>query len=196
MTPTQTDSEFRSETALPCDIVGDLIPLAADNVASEASREAVLHHIETCEACRELYEACREPADKPPPALADKQIMGYIRRRAVYLFALLALTGAAAGVMILNTPLVFQNFLLMPAVGVLSYVCFREKGALAAVAVILLTLLKGLIDRESPLILGLILALLVLTGVLIAALLNFALQRDKGRNGTGKEKYQKGCDTK
>lgn len=47
-----------------CDIIRDLLPLYADDVCSEASREIVEQHLETCEGCREELRGmrCGEPA--------------------------------------------------------------------------------------------------------------------------------------
>ena len=39
-----------------CDIVSDLLPLYCDDVASEATREAVEEHLAKCESCRKEYE--------------------------------------------------------------------------------------------------------------------------------------------
>lgn len=41
---------------IKCEVVRDLMPLVADEVASEASRELVNGHIEGCEVCRAYYE--------------------------------------------------------------------------------------------------------------------------------------------
>lgn len=47
-----------------CDIIRDLLPLYADDVCSEASREAVENHLEACESCRAELSVmrCGEPA--------------------------------------------------------------------------------------------------------------------------------------
>lgn len=41
---------------MKCEIIKDLIPLVEDDVCSPQSKEAVLEHIQTCAACREVYE--------------------------------------------------------------------------------------------------------------------------------------------
>ena len=42
-----------------CEIVGDLLPLYVDGVCSEASRDLVREHLDTCPGCRTLYEQMR-----------------------------------------------------------------------------------------------------------------------------------------
>ena len=39
-----------------CDIIRDLMPACIENTASEASQQAVMTHISTCEECRKIYE--------------------------------------------------------------------------------------------------------------------------------------------
>ena len=41
---------------IKCGVVRDLMPLVADEVASEESRELVQMHMETCETCKAYYE--------------------------------------------------------------------------------------------------------------------------------------------
>lgn len=43
-----------------CNIIRDLLPLCAENIASDDSIEFVEKHLATCEACREEYERIKE----------------------------------------------------------------------------------------------------------------------------------------
>ena len=46
-----------------CDVVKDLIPLCIDGCCSEESENLVKEHIESCDACRKLFEDMRMPSD-------------------------------------------------------------------------------------------------------------------------------------
>ena len=53
-----------------CSIVRDLLPLFADAVCSEESKNAVETHLASCAACRNLYEGMKQPLntqEKNPP---------------------------------------------------------------------------------------------------------------------------------
>ena len=43
-----------------CEIIQDLIPSYVDGVCSEATRECVEEHMESCEGCRKMAALCRE----------------------------------------------------------------------------------------------------------------------------------------
>ena len=84
-----------------CQIVGDLLPLFAENMVSEASREFIEGHIKNCEACR--YALAREEQDISVPAETDTKglqgVKNCIRKRTVFpvlLSVFLALTLFAA----------------------------------------------------------------------------------------------------
>lgn len=47
---------------LSCDIIQDLIPSYLDNICSDASRQCVEEHIETCEKCRKALEMYKSNA--------------------------------------------------------------------------------------------------------------------------------------
>ena len=42
-----------------CDIVKDLIPSYAEGICSQATREYVEEHLENCDKCRQVMEACK-----------------------------------------------------------------------------------------------------------------------------------------
>lgn len=48
---------------MTCEVIRDLLPLCADNVASQESRAAVEEHIRTCDECRALYESMCAPVE-------------------------------------------------------------------------------------------------------------------------------------
>ena len=49
---------------MTCEIAKDLIPLCADNVASDDTIEAVNAHIEVCTECRKFYNECKGMSKK------------------------------------------------------------------------------------------------------------------------------------
>ena len=172
---------------LPCSIVSDLMPLVADGVASEESRAAVMSHIEGCDDCRALWEAWQSEKNGveqivPAPLPDDKAIRRGIRQRIALLFGFAAVCGAAAGVIMLDSPLVFQNFLIMPLVGALAFASLGKRGLWVCPLIWLMALVYGLIhmnesgDLWGALVYGGFFVALALVGAVIAALLRFALK--------------------
>ncbi|MBE6972173.1 MAG: hypothetical protein E7446_08720 [Ruminococcaceae bacterium] len=51
---------------MTCDVIRDLLPLCADDVASEETRSLVKAHIRTCADCRALYESMCKPLESTP----------------------------------------------------------------------------------------------------------------------------------
>jgi hypothetical protein len=51
-----------------CGIVKDLLPLVAENLASEESTAFVKEHLETCADCRKAYEEMKAPVEAEPAA--------------------------------------------------------------------------------------------------------------------------------
>lgn len=49
---------------LDCEVIRDLMPLCAEEIASDKSRALVEDHLTECEACREAYAAMKSP--EPP----------------------------------------------------------------------------------------------------------------------------------
>ncbi len=47
-----------------CDVIRDLLPLYAENMVSDKSRELIVSHFDECEECRKQYEAMSEPEPK------------------------------------------------------------------------------------------------------------------------------------
>ena len=131
----------KTSVIMTCDIVRDLMPLVADGVASEDSERAVARHLQTCRECRELWDktqASRPPVPAPISTAEEKKILTYLRRRYALFGALLIMIGASAGVMMIDSDLQFHNFILMPLVGALGYLCFKRKALLLPVAVFLM----------------------------------------------------------
>ena len=55
---------------ISCDVIRDLLPLYADDLLSQCSRELVEAHIDACPECKEMLDAMLRPLD-PEPAEED-----------------------------------------------------------------------------------------------------------------------------
>lgn len=184
-----TDFVKNNEGDVTCDVIRDIMPLVADGVASDDSARLLEQHIGHCAECMSFYNDMRSSAAVPPIAAPDddKKIMSRIRKRYVLFVAMIMMIGAMVGVHFIDTEFIFQNFLLMPLVGALSYVCFKEKGAIMAGAVILMSLLRGAVillsthpdDAAGSVEVGFIMAIFALLGFFAAWLLAFAFRREK-----------------
>ena len=83
-----------------CGIVKDLLPLIAENMASEESTAFVKNHLETCEDCRKAFEEMKTPVETEPAAPL-KTVKRAVKKRG--LLTLIWIAGAAivAGIVVL-----------------------------------------------------------------------------------------------
>ena len=85
---------------LSCDVIRDLLPAVADEIASADTEALVKEHIATCENCRAALAAMRAPETSPT---ADEREIDYLKKtrrkglRAVIAAALAVLMLCAAG---------------------------------------------------------------------------------------------------
>ena len=85
---------------LSCDVIRDLLPAVADEIASADTEALVKEHIETCADCRAALAAMRAPEAAPT---ADEKEIDYLKKtrkkgwRAVIAAALAVLMLCAAG---------------------------------------------------------------------------------------------------
>lgn len=96
---------------ITCNIIGDLLPLYAENLASEDSRALVEEHLDDCPACRASLSAMQQaapslPEDALPLAKVQKALRGRRWATAV-LAAALVLTVALGVFSRLTTPIYF-----------------------------------------------------------------------------------------
>ena len=63
-----------------CEVVRDLMPLVADDVASVESRQLVQAHLENCETCRAYYEGMTARLEKTPVPEEDTSFIRFCRR--------------------------------------------------------------------------------------------------------------------
>ena len=72
-----------------CDIVKDLLPLVAEDMASESTKEYVNNHLETCETCRKAYEEMKTPVEAEPAAPL-KTVKKAVKKRGLLIAGLIA----------------------------------------------------------------------------------------------------------
>ena len=75
--------------SLTCGIIKDLLPLYAENLCGDESREAVEAHLSECESCRSSLEEMRKTESASPlEALPLRSISQKIKRKQIRLVAL------------------------------------------------------------------------------------------------------------
>ncbi len=174
---------------ISCDMCMDLMPLVQDGVASEDSRRAVALHIQDCPDCAGLFDG-----ELPPPSDARK-ILEKIQRKVRTFLAMLLMFGVFYGLNLTAGSGIFQNAVIMPAIGAIGYYLFRWHGLYLIPVTLLLTHFAtnamGL-GAEYLMLPALLLwtgiyCAAALVGFAIAALLHLFLQK----GGTVKKKILK-----
>lgn len=77
-----------------CGIVKDLLPLYAEDMASEESAAFVKMHLETCEDCRKAYEEMKAPMETEPAAPL-KTVKKTVKKRGLLIAGVIACLVAA-----------------------------------------------------------------------------------------------------
>ena len=172
---------------IPCNVILDLIPLVKDGVASDDSTKIVYEHINSCESCKvelEIFEDINESQKQ----IKDVNIINAIKGRILFTQIIILVAGAIVGVALSNSMGMFYNFIIMPIIGGISLIAFKNKWHIAPIAIFILTYLwqtiAGIVvDGFSwpGLYIGLyysvIYVFLVILGVLITMLLKFAFKK-------------------
>lgn len=102
-----------------CNIIQDLIPLVNDGVASQDSEQLVLEHCQECEECSSLLD------NKPlvNETQLNKKWKKKIRITILGMMVLVMMIACSFS----GTMYQFQNFILMPTIGILSYGILKNK---------------------------------------------------------------------
>lgn len=179
--------------SLKCSVIGDLIPLVKDGVASKESTEIVYEHIDNCDECREEFEFFQSiPHDQL--SINDETIIRAMKRSIWFTQFIILIVGACIGIALTNSIGMFYNLLIMPAIGAISYLSLRKKVYIVPVIVFVTTYIWQTImliveTREwsalmlsASLIYSTIYAGLICIGIVIAVLLSFAFSREEKRN--------------
>lgn len=167
---------------ISCDVCMDLMPLVEDGVATEDSRKAVEAHVAHCEACRAKYTGTL-----PPKANAEHAFWE-LRKKMRFVGAFLMMLGIFVGLSLTVGANMFYNLLIMPVIGALGYVVFREKAIYEVPILLFVThlVLNGINWVRNMEILNLyslfvwttIYAVLALVGALIAWLFHYAFKKE------------------
>lgn len=178
-----------------CNVILDLIPLVKDGVASNESTLIVNEHVRSCESCKAELETF-ESLNIEILQLKDKKIIFDIKR-SIYITQIVILgLGAILGIALSSSMGMFYNFIIMPIIGGVSFLTFKEKWMFAPLVIFVVTYLwqTVLVIAEdgfsgTGLTIGLyysvVYAFLVVLGAVIAMLLRFAFER-----GENNEKYE------
>ncbi len=170
-----------------CDVILDLIPLVKDGVASQDSRDLVLHHVEICQSCKEEFENYNPNALNK---IDDRKIISSIKKNIFIMGLILLAIGSMIGVALSNSSSMFYNFIIMPVIGVLGYLILKTKWYFALVGMFGLSYVwlvtSGIVQDgfaievfHYSIYLSGIYTFLVFLGVVIAKLLGFAFNKNK-----------------
>jgi len=100
---------------ISCEIIEDVLPLCAENIASEATNRMVEEHIETCEKCRERFQKMKEATNIVPTDIGMmpmKKLQKKINRNRIsgmVLSGLVVLLCSILAVIHLNSPIYFSG---------------------------------------------------------------------------------------
>lgn len=72
-----------------CEIVKDLLPLVAEDMASESSKDFVNRHLETCADCKKAYDALKTPV-QTDTAAPLKAVRKNVKKRGLLIAGLIA----------------------------------------------------------------------------------------------------------
>lgn len=179
---------------LPCDVILDLIPLVKDDVASEESTNIVKEHTKMCHSCKNEFEGF-ECINLENQSIKDEKILLNIKRSIFISQVAVLIIGAIIGIGLTNTMGMFYNFIIMPAIGGLAFITLKKYHIVLAGIFILTYIWQVMVliietrafswwILQAGIIHSLIYTGLVLLGIIIAKLINYAL----GKEGVENEK--------
>ena len=96
-----------------CEIVKDLIPLVADNIASEESKKFVENHCETCDDCKKELWIAKQDIKTEISDSAENQVWEDIEK-------------SQRKKKIKRTVEIFVIAILVITVGILGVICFND----------------------------------------------------------------------
>ena len=162
-----------------CDLIMDLMPLAKDGAASEASRTAIELHLMECPACRELYDSLPDTAVEPDEGRV-KKTMEKIRDRYQRSLLVLGVFSVLVGVLLTMTRNMALTVAIFPLVGLGAYFLWRSRSLFIPLLVFSASwLLLFLRDGNGPEAVGWSFnyAYACLVGVLAGGVLAFIFDR-------------------
>ena len=162
-----------------CDLIMDLMPLAKDGAASEASRTAIEMHLMECPACRELYDSLPDTAVEPDESRV-KKTMEKIRERYHRSLLVLGVLSVLVGVLLTMTRNIAFTVAIFPLVGLGAYFLWRARSLFIPLLVFSSSwLLLFLMDGNGPEAVGWAFnyAYACLVGVLTGGVVGFVFDR-------------------
>ena len=176
-----------------CNIIRDILPLYAENIASEDTVSFVDEHLEHCSECRDELEKLRQPdginvfsEDSTAPLQA---VMKRLKRRIELFSGFMMIFGIFFGLGITTGGGVFYNVIIMPVVGALGYAIMRWRALynlpiLLVCAVLMNQLVAFILSYKMGVANFLFLIYyipFIFLGIIIAALFHFAFKKEGTR---------------
>lgn len=95
---------------IPCEMIQDILPLYVDGLTSETTDQEIRQHLDTCESCKDVYEAM---SDEPELAggLNDLPEIEYLKQ--VKRKNLKRVVGAVLAVFLLGAALLFAKYFVI-----------------------------------------------------------------------------------
>ncbi len=178
-----------------CCVIRDLLPLFAEDLVSDETADIIRLHLQECPDCNAEYEqmqkdesdrtrAVNKPADSEIKPF--KKIMKKANRTLSSVCFALTVMLLFSGIMNSSDEgmMLYYNAVIMPVCGVCGYVAFRKKAFFVLPILLLVTdgiaFAFNLLPDTMNMILWLsgIYCIFILAGILIAALLHFALRKE------------------
>ncbi len=169
---------------ISCDVCLDLIPLVKDGAASKDSITLVEDHIKSCEKCKSCYTC------QPEYTINDKKNIKSIKKTIYFFSIVILIAGCLLGSALSNSINVFYNFMIMPSLGVLSYIILNKKSFIFPPCIFFLSYIWNMAESiisykdfnlsylTSPLFYSIIYLVLSALGIIIAMLLKFAFRKE------------------
>ncbi len=165
-----------NENKIPCGVCRDLMPLVKDGVASPESESAVRDHISECSECADIFggEELQFPKSNSEKVISRAKVKSAVFGTAMIIIAFFAFAASLD---------LFVGLFLMPFIGALGYMAFRNKAffivpillIIIDAAAYLINLISGNSEfNYSMLILSVIFAMM---GFIIVFLLKFAFTK-------------------
>lgn len=178
-----------------CGICLDLLPLVTDGVASAESEHAVKQHLSECESCREYELVLAGNGQLIAISKANSStdvIWKKLKKQINLILAIVIGLSILFGVGLTTSANIFYNILIMPAIGIAAYFLLRGRSYIVVFLVLILAWVGNIVfyyidsgfesffvAMLAPLYWGLIYASLVVVGIVIAFLLDFAFRKER-----------------
>ncbi len=178
-----------------CCVIRDLLPLFAEDLVSDETADIIRLHLQECSVCSREYEQIKkEEAERmqvvqmqPDSEIKPfKKMMKKANRTLSSVCFAMTVMLLFSGIMNSSDEgmMLYYNAVIMPVCGVCGYVAFRKKAFFVLPILLLATdgiaFAFNLLPDTMNMILWLsgIYCIFILAGILIAALLHFALRKE------------------